>query len=55
MGNSVQKKRKNGAFCLVNKQRNSQRANKIREIDRANHNETKWRPLLDDLERTRSY
>ena len=55
MGNSVQKRGKKGAFCLVNKQRHTQSANQIRAVDRPNNNETKWQPLWEGLERTKTY
>ena len=54
MGNSVQKRGKKGEFCVVNKQRHTQRANQIRAVDRPNNNETKWRPLWEGLERTKT-
>ena len=41
MGNSVQKREKNRAFWLVNKQRHSRRANQIRAVDRTKQQRNK--------------
>ena len=53
IGNSVQKRGKRGhSAWLINK--GTHRANQIRAVDRPNNNETKWRPLWEGLERTKT-